>query len=116
MQVVANPTPLQTWLAFLSPIASTVTTGFLAYLVARSHTSQVASNTRQEANLIEIRTFTNSALGASLKIAAVAMRRLANITNLPEDRLVADKAEASAAAHEAAQVVVDRQNAAKPVQ
>jgi hypothetical protein len=108
---------LQIWLNFLAPILSTIVTTVLAVIVARmtrkqevASIKQEESNQRQEGHLIEIQKFTNSALGMSMKVAATALRRVADITGKDEDIKVADQAAATAAAHEAAQKVVDAQN------
>ena len=102
--------------------ASTSLTAILAFLLtlfglrqAAANKKQNVSNERQEKNIVEIRTFTNSALGASLKVAAAALRRVADNTKLPEDIALAHSAELAAAAHEAAQKVVDAAQAALPV-
>jgi hypothetical protein len=103
-------TKLQIWLTFLSPITSTMVTAVLAFIVSRMGAAQKESNVRQEKHLVEIQTFTNSALGMSLKVAATALRRVSDITRDPKDATVAAQAEAQSASHEAAQKVVDAQN------
>jgi hypothetical protein len=108
-------TPLQMWLNFLAPLCSTLVTGFLAYMVSRMGARQDASNVRQEGNLAEIKTFTNSALGAALRAAAGALRNLATASGKPSDLKAAEIAEAQAAAHEAAQKVVNAQHEAMPI-
>jgi hypothetical protein len=109
--------PIGVYLSF----ASTVLTAILTFIVAviglkqgKSNVAQAASNYRLESDVIEIRTFTNSALGAALKVAAVAYRRVYSLTNEPGDLEVALRAEAAADAHVAAQKVVDAQKATMP--
>jgi hypothetical protein len=105
-------TTTQVWLGFISPILSIIVTGVLSILVAKFGKASQESSIRQESNLIEIRTFTNSALGISLKVGAAALRRVADITKLTDDIKVAELAEAQSGAHEAAQQVVNAQQAA----
>jgi hypothetical protein len=105
-------TNLQIWLNFLAPICLAIVTGVLTYMVSRMGARQEASNTRQEKHLVEIQTFTNSALGMAMKVGAAALRRVADLTQSPADKTIAETAEAQAVAHEAAQKVVDIQNAA----
>jgi hypothetical protein len=50
----------------------------------------------------------NSAMSAQLKIAAVALRRIAELTKDPEDAKAAALAEAAFSDHEAKQATVDR--------
>lgn len=53
-------------------------------------------------------TLVNSAMGAQLKVAAIAMRRVADLTRDPADTEAASVAEKALADHEAKQARVDR--------
>jgi len=55
-----------------------------------------------------IHTLVNSSMGAQLKIAAVALRRIAMITKLKEDEVAAEEAELLLGAHEKKQSIVDK--------
>jgi len=55
-------------------------------------------------------TLVNSNMGVQLKISAVALRRVANLTKEPDDIAAADLAEKALSSHEAKQTIVDSRN------
>ena len=70
-----------------------------------------AETTKQIAHLTVVgeatHTLVNSNMGAQLRISAVALRSLADITKKPRDVAIADEAERLLADHMAKQAVVD---------
>ena len=121
--VYLTSTPTQVWLTFIATISTTMITAILTVVVAwmgmrqkQSNLRQERSYKRQEQNIVEVRTFTNSAMGMALKMVAASDRRVADITGLPADAKIAEMSAAVSAQHEAAQKVVDAQVAARPVE
>jgi hypothetical protein len=73
-----------------------------------------STDAKQDAKLDEItktgdaiHTLVNSAMGQQLKVAAVALRRIADITKHPDDAAAAELAEKGLREHEVKQQVVD---------
>ena len=67
-----------------------------------------ATNKTQDQKLSSIHTLVNSNMGAQLKISAIALRRVADLTKHPNDVAAADVAEKLLDEHEAKQATVDK--------
>lgn len=69
----------------------------------------VVSTESANQQLTSIHTLVNANMGAQLKISAIALRRIADLTRLPGDISAAIIAEKLLYEHEAKQAIVDRQ-------
>jgi hypothetical protein len=100
--------------------AAFVAIGFLAQICLTLVQSRVAarkvaevksdlkiSDARTATKLDDIHTLVNANMGAQLKISSVALRRVADLTEHPEDEAAAVVAERLLAEHENKQAVVD---------
>lgn len=80
----------------LFALIGTIFTGILAYLMSRVH-RQLHANAVAVGNIQdgvdEVHSLVNSNLQAQIKIAAVALRRIAEMTRHPDDELAATLAE-----------------------
>lgn len=81
--------------------------------VKTEEVKQALATSTESANqqLTSIHTLVNANMGAQLKISAIALRRIADLTRNPGDISAAIVAEKLLYEHEAKQAMVDKQNA-----
>jgi hypothetical protein len=108
--VPVQQTSLALWLAFLTPVCVAVVGLINAMAMkmanAASHKAAAASQIQTQ-KLTEIHTLVNNDHGVSLRLAASALRRVADMTKDPGDIQAALDAKAASDDHDAKQKIVD---------
>lgn len=112
--VPVQQTALALWLSFLTPVSIAIL-GIIQIVVAKwaakdrkvvkqtldnTTQAQAQSNETQEKKLTEIHALVNNEHGVSLKLAATALKRVADLTGEAKDAQAARIAEAASDEHE----------------
>jgi phosphoenolpyruvate carboxylase len=109
-----DSTLIQEWVTFLTPIAfalmavvNVVIGKMAATKVEEAKTTLAANTAVQSQKLTEIHTLVNNDHGVSLRLAASALQRVADLTNRGEDQAIADEAKRMSDEHDSKQRVID---------
>lgn len=105
-----NADVIQIWVEFFTPILLGILAAIqaiaakLQHKVTKEQTKEVKA---QSVKLDEVHTLVNGGHGDSLLLAYTALQKLANITNDPNDRQMAEQAKQILDSHNRQQMIVD---------